>query len=483
MQAATSDAPHSIIPADIQRRTMHNAFLQGLFWAMMFGVGECYFSIFATYIKAPSFYFGLMSGVPSLLGPLSQIVGANTVERTGKRKRIVNVSVILQGLCYLPMVYLPFLGPGESANYSLLAIMFVYFVGAHFCIPAWNSWISVIVPADERSSYFARNSRAVAVISLIAKLIVAGALYYAGRLAPEAQEATTAAIFAAGFALAGIARFGSYLFIQKMHEPEFVHSPDDSFTFWQFIRRARESNFVRFVLFVSLLHFGTLIAGPYFLPYAIYTLKFEQWQWVLLESFGAVASILTLLFWGSFSHRFGNRKALKYTSVVISVIPILWLLSVNFYFLLAVNIISGLAWAGFNLCTFNYILEAVSPAKRARCVAYFNCMVGIGIFAGSMLGGVLYEKIPTALVIADNVITVTSPFVYLLVLSAIARITMSALFVGAFNELRKVEPFSIKDLVFYIAEMRVPVGIRFGAIADPPKTETEGETIEKETLK
>jgi len=460
---------------------MNYAFIQGMFWAIMFGVGECYFSIFATHVHAPSYFFGLLSGVPSLFGPLSQIVGANTVERTRKRKSIVIFSVVIQCLCYAPMACLPFLGGGQTTHYLLLAIMFAYFVGAHFCVPAWNSWISVLVPAEVRSSWFARNSRAAAIISLIAKLAVAGALYMASRQSDDAQEASTAIIFAVAFAIAGISRLGSYVVIRKMYEPHYEHTPDATFTFWQFIRRARESNFVRFVLFVSLLHFGALISGPFFLPYAIYTLKFEQWQWIVLESFGAIASIMTLLFWGSFSHRFGNRKTLKYTAIIISLIPIWWLVSTNFYYLLAVNTVSGLAWAGFNLSAFNYLLEAVSPPKRARCVAYFNCMVGIGIFSGSMLGGFLYETLPTTLSLFGWVLTVSSPFIYLLILSAFGRLLISLLFIGAFSELRKVEHFSLKDLVFYIAEMRLPVGLQFGAIANPPKDATDNkERTEKE---
>jgi MFS family permease len=452
---------------------MYYAFLQGLCWAMMFGVGECYFSLFATHIEAPKFYFGLLAGVPSLLGPISQLFGADAVETTKNRKRLVIISVILQSLCYAPMAALPFVTDRNTSYTLLFSIMLIYFVGAHYCVPAWNSWISVIVPSGERSSYFARTSRAVAFISLITKLAVAGALYYASTLAEPARESTAVLVFAIAFASAGIARFGSYIFIQKMYEPKYEHSPEDTFTFWQFIRRARESNFVRFVLFVSLIHFGAHIAGPYFLPYAVYTLKWEQWQWVLLESVGAVASIATMLFWGSFSQRFGNKKTLQYTAFVVALIPMFWVVSTNFYYLVLVNVCSGVSWAGFNLAAFNYILEAVSPNKRARCVAYFNLLVGAGIFGGAMLGGWLNEVLPPTLTTGSWSLSVGSPFVYLLVLSAFVRMSMGLLLVGSFRELREVEPFALKDLVFYISEMREPTGLRFGAMANPPEPEEE----------
>ncbi len=53
---------------------------------------------------------------------------------------------------------------------------------------------------------------------------------------------------------------------------------------------------------------------------------------------------------------------------------------------IGMSILTGAAWAGFGLSVWNYILEAVSAPKRARCVAYFNILIGFGGFAGALLG-------------------------------------------------------------------------------------------------
>src|SRR3954468_24032432 len=92
----------------LRQRSMDIALKSSLCWAVMFGVGECYFSIFATYIHAPRFYFGLMAGIPSLLGPISQLFGADAVDHTGQRKRLTQISVCMQSLCYAPLAVLPF---------------------------------------------------------------------------------------------------------------------------------------------------------------------------------------------------------------------------------------------------------------------------------------------------------------------------------------------------------------------------------------
>jgi MFS family permease len=482
MQGTSPPSISARIDSVTRQRTMHYAVLQGLCWAVMFGVGECYFSLFATHIHAPQFFFGLLAGGPVLLGPISQLFGAEAVDHTHHRKKYVLRSVLIQSICYAPLAYLPFLASEETTRTLLLALIVIYFAGAHFCVPAWNSWISVIVPSEERANWFAKISRAQGIISLITKLMVAAGLYFASRLPQQEEHATVLVIFSVSFAVAGVSRFGGYMYLRKMYEPEYEHAPDARFTFWQFIRRTRESNFVKFVLYVSLVYFGALIAGPYFLPYTVYTLHWEQWQWVMLESAGAVSSILTLMFWGSFSHRFGNKKTLKYTGAIISIIPLLWLPSTNFYYLVAINTVSGFSWAGFNLCTFNYILEAVSPPKRARCVAYFNLLVGIGSFCGSMLGAGLIKVLPLTVSIGSWTYTAATPFIYVLVLSSTTRLLMNLFLGSAFNELRQVEPFELKDLVFYISEMRVTGGLRFGALANPPEDSEDKEKQQEDGL-
>src|SRR5436190_2095388 len=105
-----------------------------------------------------------------------------------------------------------------------------------------------------------------------------------------------------------------------------------------------------------------------------------------MDSCQTLAAVLSFIFWGRFSTRFGNKKTLAYTSISISTIPLLWLCSDNFVFLTAVQMLAGAIWSGFGLAVTNYIMEAVTPAKRARCFAYCSIFSGVGMFGGSMAG-------------------------------------------------------------------------------------------------
>jgi len=98
--------------------------------------------------------------------------------------------------------------------------------------------------------------------------------------------------------------------------------------------------------------------------------------------------------WGRLADRVGTLKVMKLTSPVIGLLPVLWMVSRNPFYLIFVQVISGVAWAGFNLCASNFIFDAVSPQKRTRCIAYFNVLNGTALFLGAMIGGFLSDKLP-----------------------------------------------------------------------------------------
>jgi MFS family permease len=57
-------------------------------------------------------------------------------------------------------------------------------------------------------------------------------------------------------------------------------------------------------------------------------------------------------------------------------------------------VLAGFVWGGFNLCSANYIFDAVTPEKRVRCLAYFSLLNGTALFLGATLGGYLADHVP-----------------------------------------------------------------------------------------
>ncbi|HEY3325160.1 MAG TPA: MFS transporter [Planctomycetota bacterium] len=438
--------------------------------ALMFGLGECSFGLFAAQLTMPARWFGYLGGVPQLIGPLAQALSANLLDRFGCRKRLVLIPVIVQMLAMVPLalvaVYCLVNGiPTPAAEKSLfarenllylcfLASAFLYYVAGHFTNPPWTSLISEVVPSTLRQRYFARSSHNVSFLTLVSQSAVGGALYIAGLQAQEGSRMRMAMwIFALAFALSVAARGYAWVQIRRVQDPLYTATAETQFTFWQFIRRVRESNFVHFVLFTATIGFGANLSGPYFLPYWTYDLKYQTWQWQILSVAGTLSTIITMMFWGRFSERFGNKKTLQYTSIWIGISPLFWLFSCDFYYLVFINMLTGASWAGFGLSAWNYILDAVSAPKRARCMAYFNIINGFAGFTGAMIATWLEPILPARAIGA----CATTRFYWLLVLSAGFRM-LALVLLPTFKELRSVKEFSLRHWIFQITSVRTPLG-------------------------
>src|SRR5579864_416125 len=94
----------------VRERSLKNGLTQMIWSATMLGAGEGNFAIFASHIGAPQYYYGLLTGVPNLIGPLTQVVGANVLDSTRARKRIVLLGVVVQAITFLPMALITLLG-------------------------------------------------------------------------------------------------------------------------------------------------------------------------------------------------------------------------------------------------------------------------------------------------------------------------------------------------------------------------------------
>ncbi len=448
---------------EVVREKSLTAGLSAMFWsATMVGFGEASFALFAAHILAPDSYFGLLAGIPNLLGPFMQVIGANVVERQRRRKFLVLIGVMTQCIMFLPLALLALKGGNSLAQKLFLPIVIVYFAAGNFGGPSWNSWISELCPSTRRSIYFARNARNCGLMSLAGKVVLFCAVCMAGyhTSAVEKNDRLTLVFFGM-FLIASGARLISFRSVKRMYEPKYEPPPEASFTFWQFIRRARESNFVKFVIFVAVFYFGAFVSAPFYLPHAVKALNHEPWEWVIIDSGSALCSVLTFLYWGRFSARFGNRATLALTSTLLSLVPILWLFFDHLLWFVACQCLAGALWSGFTLSCTNYIMEAVSSTKRARCFAYFSIFLGMGSFLGAMAGAALLS-VPTTLSVASHTFTVGSSYTYIFLVSFVFRVIASVFFIKIFRELRVVQPFSIRTWAVEMAAIRFPLGLRLG---------------------
>ena len=307
----------------------------------------------------------------------------------GGRLKLLLRLVLSQATLLLCIAALPMLNISHKVEFLLVFLILVAMCGG-LAGPAWGSLMSDYVPAGKRGRYFGWRNRTVGGVTV-------GSIIAAGLLLNFLQKISYGTGFLIIFTLAAAARYVSGYFISRMDEPPHRKDPASDFTFFMFLRRFRESNFLKFVVFSGCFTFGTYISAPFFAVFMLRDLQLGYLTYMMLQVCSSVAGLIAQPLWGRHGDLVGNVRVLRLSSFLAALVPLFWLFSQHPAYLMLVQMFAGFAWSGLTLSSGNFIYDAVTPQKRVRCIAYFNVINGVALFLGSSVGGYLASRLPPVL--------------------------------------------------------------------------------------
>ncbi len=427
---------------DIREQSRRAGLRDGAFYAAAQGGGENYLSAFALLLHATPLQIGLLSALPQLVGTWAQLISVKVLNRLRRRKTIILAGAGSQTFFWLPLVALPLMFP-EYGAWLLIACAVVYFALGHFIVPAWHSLITDLIEPNERGAYFARRAKIMAATNFLA-------LCLAGLILQSAQTQDVPwpwAGFAVIFLLAAAARAGSTSALARIDEATARATREAEVHLLDFLRHERSVNFKRFLLFSGLMHVCVLIAGPYFVVYMIRDLHFTYLEYGTWLAAGVLGQLLTLKPWGLISDQYGNKKLMVVTGLAVPGLPMLYLLSTNLAFLVIVNLLGGIVWAGLALGLQNYVFDAVRAEDRAKGVAVWHTINAIGWFVGAMVGSWLATVTPAEIHWAGVTVQLASNLPVVFFLSGLLRLIVALTLLGTFGEARAVETISHRQLL------------------------------------
>jgi len=424
------------------RKSLKYSTMDGMFNAMKIGFGESFFQAFATLFKATDFQLGLLGSLPIALGSIAQIWSSKLVKIFNSRRKFILFSVIFEALMYIPIASVFFFG--ELKVFHLIFFVCLYWIFGTIAVPAWSSWMGDLVNEHERGSYFGKRNKIAGFASFFAMLAGGYILQiFADGLVSRYIGFTII------FILAFASRIFSYSYLSKQYEPEYSLFPEKYFSFIDFIRLARFTNYGKFVLYLSSMNFAVYIAAPFFTAYMLYELNLSYMEFTIITAASLIVKFIAMPIWGRASDRFGTKKVLSLASFLMPLTPLLWIFSSNFWYLIAIQAYSGFVWAGFEISSFSFIFDNTTPQKRTRCIAYYNVLNGIAVFLGAISGAfvIKYSEI------------IWSKYYLVFLLSAVLRYGSSLGFIPHLKEERRVEHISYKNLLLSVLTTMPTMGI------------------------
>jgi MFS family permease len=132
------------------------------------------------------------------------------------------------------------------------------------------------------------------------------------------------------------------------------------------------------------------VAAPFFTPYMLGPLGFSYAEFMLLTAAAFLARVIVLPVIGRFGERHGIRFVLWWGALGIVPLPVLWLVSDAFAYLLVVQIVAGSAWAALELATLLSFFEGVADHERTSVLSAFNLANAVAIAIGALIGSQIF---------------------------------------------------------------------------------------------
>jgi MFS family permease len=431
------------------RRDLRLSTTDAMLFSVMVGCGEAYFVAFALAVGMGELRAGLLSSVPLLAGALLQLASPWAVRKLGSHKRWVVMTAGLQALSFVPLAVAAFFG--QMPAWLLFVCVGLYWAFNLGSAPAWNTWIGTVVPTSVRAKYFASRTRAAQAVMLVS-LVGAGLILHFGRHGDSYSW-----VYAALFIIAGLSRLGSTWCHTRISEPVPMPPGQRTVPFRTFLRGPKAVSGGRLLLYMLALQVCVQVSGPFFGPYMLENLQFDYPTFAMLLCCSYIGRVLAMPLIGRYAKRYGAGNLLWIGGLGILPLSAIWVISPSPWFLIWVQLLSGVMWACYEMATMLLLLETIPANERTSVLTTQNCLNAIMIVVGAACGALIFQAMGQD----------TAAYHTLFIVSAVLRL-------GTVVLLFRVHKPAIKNITPIIFRK---VGIRpqFGGIDRPLLASMEDE--------
>ncbi len=358
------------------RRDLRYITGDGVAFSVHVGLGETYLAAFALAIGAQPVLAGLIAALPMVAGGVLQLVAPSLLPRFPSYRSYVVLGAGIQAATFLPLVIAAL--STDPPVILLFACAGVYWAAGLATGPGWNAWMTQLVPARIRGSFFGRR-QAVAQLGVLAGLGAGGlVLHVAG-----ADQRAFAILFAAAF----LGRATSTFFLSRQSVPPGRMRPH-AIRVRDLILRTWRSRSRGLIATILIVHFSVNLASPYFTPFLLVEMDVSYAAFMALLAANFAGKIATYPLLGRIARRAGLRQLMAIGGIGIAPLPLLWpMLPLPYLFILQAG--AGMCWAAFELSVMLSFLDVSDDPERTSLLATYQFLNSAAVAGASLGGGAL----------------------------------------------------------------------------------------------
>jgi MFS family permease len=345
--------------------------------------------LYAKSIGASSTVLGLLAAATPLMTML-QLPAAKYLPVFGYR-RFVLMGWGARTVIIFFVALIPLLGFLDNATKLTLLVfcILVFNMMRGAASAAWMPWIALLIPEEARARFLSRDQIFMYGGSLLALLV--SALMIGGEV--SVYE------FSLVFLLSGLAGGVALYFIKKIpdvHAPEAMEKSAVAVP-WRTI--FFYPPFFALLLFNMLFVFEVGSLGVFTVQYLRDLPGFNDSVVLYLSCLSFVGSLLVLPFVGRLLDRFGNKVVLFVSLLLFGSVILGWfclaagLVSPKSGVVFMVNLLGGIAGAGFNVANSRMAFAVMPQMGRDHFFALFSVITSLGLGASPVLWGISLDYI------------------------------------------------------------------------------------------
>lgn len=357
--------------------------VDGVLFALMLGVSESYFGACAVALGHGDTALALLATLPLFAGASAQAFTSPLVLWLGSRKRLVAAGALVQALSHLGLIAIAALA--LPSFWILLALIVLYYVSGMIIQPAWGAWMGELTERRDRERFFQMRSTCMSVSTLSA-FLWAGYQLRDGAAHHDVSH-TYAWLFGVGFA----ARLASSVLLHRQPDPLPVRR-DNLRRVLARTRSAVRGDGFRIAIVLGVWMLGAHVSIPFYAPYMLKTLELGYDGYALVCAVQLLSKAAAFPFTRWVSRRIGLTRMMAWSMAGAALVALLWGVAQNTATLVLAQVLSGVAWAGYEFSSFQVLLRNARPKQRVEFLAMAASFGGLMQLSGALFGSFLLAR-------------------------------------------------------------------------------------------
>jgi len=332
---------------------------------------------------------GLSDSQIAFLVSLTGLMGASQLlsyflTRRARDKRRMMVGVGVWEITFVSLVVLAGIKlPPPYRFYGIAGLLVLGFLFGHAVSPAWNSWMSNIIPPEVRSAYIGRRMVILSAVGIVY-------LFVASRLLDILAFPLN---FLVVFGIGWVGGIGGYVVAWLTPYPRVEEA--GGYSLRDLLRPLRERAFVRLMLFAAAWLTASMMASAFYNVYML-SENYLHLSYSTVALFTNIALLMTIVGYqvsGSLAQRFGSKPVIELLVVPAAAVPLMWMLTTSHNYSLMIpiaSVISGLCSAGIFVAMSSLLYKIVPQGREVpEYFVLWAAISTIGTALGPLISGVL----------------------------------------------------------------------------------------------